>query len=122
MNGRGDLASAIELDLIASALPEQRFFIWRLKAALAGRLELERLRNEQLRHLRRLYPGMSVSGCERRSSANGSAISGASGLAAAALTRSSKAGQVPASKFRPRSSPPPPRPGPAPEASGGIGT
>jgi hypothetical protein len=65
MNARDDLAGAIELDLIASALPEQRFFIWRLKAALAGRSERERLRNEQLRHLRRHYPGMSVSGAAK---------------------------------------------------------
>jgi hypothetical protein len=37
MNGRADLASAVELDLIAFALPEQRFFVWRLKAALVTR-------------------------------------------------------------------------------------
>ena len=62
MTGGDDLASAIELDLIASALPEQRFFIWRLRAALSSRAALERLRNEQLRHLRRLYQGATVSG------------------------------------------------------------
>ena len=49
MNARDDLATAIELDLIASGLPEQRFFVWRLKAALASRSELERLRNRELR-------------------------------------------------------------------------
>jgi hypothetical protein len=62
MNGRGDLASAIELDLIASPLPEQRHFVWRLRAALASRGERERLRNAELCRVRELYPGMTVSG------------------------------------------------------------
>ena len=62
MNGHDDLAGAVELDLITAALPEQRFFIWRLMAALASHRELERLRNDELRHARRFYPGMAVSG------------------------------------------------------------
>jgi hypothetical protein len=47
MNARDDLARAVELDVITAALPEHRHFIWRLRAALASRHELERLRKRR---------------------------------------------------------------------------
>ena len=56
--GRDDLSMAAQLGQIASALPEQRFLVWRLKAALASRGERERLRNAELCRVRELYPGM----------------------------------------------------------------
>ena len=59
--GRDDLSMAAQLGQIASALPEQRFLVWRLKAALASRGERERLRNAELCRVRELYPGMRVS-------------------------------------------------------------
>ena len=65
MAGRLDLARAVELDVITAALPEHRHFIWRLRAALASRHELERLRNDELRQLRRVYPGATVSGAAK---------------------------------------------------------
>jgi hypothetical protein len=63
--GRDDLSASAELEEIAVALPEHRHFIWRLKAALASRHELERLRNDELRQLRRFYPGATVSGAAK---------------------------------------------------------
>ena len=65
MLARDDLAMSAELDAIAAALPEMRHFLWRVKAALASCGERERLRNEQLRHLRRLRPGTTVSGAAK---------------------------------------------------------
>jgi hypothetical protein len=63
--GRDDLSASAELEEIAVALPEHRHFIWRLKAALASRHELERLRKDVLRQLRRFYPGATVSGAAK---------------------------------------------------------